>query len=577
MSKLPRLVGGLGAGLTRLAERLDARRKDKGHAGPEEPPGAARTSGPQSHGAERTEEPAAGPAAGATGPTGVAGAPADAAPAEHGARPAAPGPVPQAAVAVADEPSQVPAPPQYAPAVVPRPDPVAAVPWGVRVAAEVGWRLLVLAGTVWVLMRVISAVRLVVLAFVAGLLITALLEPTVSRLRRRGVPRGLATAIVFVSGFIVMGLVGWFVVWQVMENLDSLSERVQDGIDELRRWLLNSPFHVTEDQINDIAKNLRESVGENTEEITSAGLEGVTFIVELLTGIMLAMFSTLFLLYDGPKIWNWVLKLFPSSAREGVAGAGPRAWQTLTGYVRGTVIVALIDAIFIGTGIFFLDVPMAVPLAVFIFLFAFIPLVGAVISGALAVVVALVTQDVFTAGMVLIVVLAVQQIEGHILQPFILGRAVRVHPLAVVLSVAAGSLIAGIGGAVVAVPLVAVANTVVGYLRAHAKEQALRATPGPHGATVAALAPVPPTAGTAPAGAATADAAGPAGAGVSVGEGTRAAGGGGAVGGGVAGGDAAPASGQAPAAGAPDPVPPATDGRPAPEPGDEQQPPPSNR
>ncbi|MBC3984002.1 AI-2E family transporter [Streptomyces sp. AC536] len=407
--------------------------------------------------------------------------------------------------------AQVPAPPLYAPAIAPRADPVAAVPWGVRVAAEVGWRLLVLAGTVWVLMRVISAVRLVVLAFVAALLITALLEPTVSRLRRRGVPRGLATAIVFIAGFVIMGLVGWFVVWQVMENLDSLSERVQDGIEELRRWLLNSPFHVTEDQINDIAKNLRESIGNNTEEITSAGLEGVTFIVELLTGIMLAMFSTLFLLYDGPKIWNWVLKLFPASAREGVAGAGPRAWQTLTGYVRGTVIVALIDAIFIGVGIFFLDVPMAVPLAVFIFLFAFIPLVGAVISGALAVVVALVTQDVFTAAMVLIVVLAVQQIEGHILQPFILGRAVRVHPLAVVLSVAAGSLIAGIGGAVVAVPLVAVANTVVGYLRAHAKEQALRAMPGPHGATVAELAPVAPGHGVAAASAPAAAHPGPSG------------------------------------------------------------------
>ena len=127
--------------------------------------------------------------------------------------------------------------------------------------------------------------------------------------------------------------------------------------------------------------------------------------------------------------------------------------------------VALIDAIFIGIGIYFLGVPMAVPLAVVIFLFAFIPLVGAVASGALAVVVALVTQGPFTALMVLVVVLAVQQIEGHVLQPFILGRAVRVHPLAVVLSVAAGSLIAGIGGAVVAVPLVAVTNTVVGYLR----------------------------------------------------------------------------------------------------------------
>ncbi|GAA2649559.1 AI-2E family transporter [Streptomyces vastus] len=377
-----------------------------------------------------------------------------------------------------------PPPPPYAPAVAaPRPDPAAAVPWGMRVAAEAGWRLLVLAGTLWVLMRVISAVQLVVLAFVAALLITALLQPTVARLHRTGVPRGLATALTAILGFVIMGLIGWFVTWQVMENIDNLSTEIQDGIDELRRWLLNSPFHVTEDQINDIARNLREAISANTDEITSAGLEGVTVIVEALTGILLTMFSTLFLLYDGKRIWQWTLKLVPAAARPGVAGAGPRAWRTLTAYVRGTVLVALIDAVFIGLGIFFLDVPMAVPLAVFIFLFAFIPLVGAVVSGALAVVVALVTQGVFTAVMTLVVVLAVQQIEGHILQPFILGRAVRVHPLAVVLAVAAGGLVAGIGGAVVAVPLVAVTNTVVGYLRAHSREASLRHSPAPHGAT----------------------------------------------------------------------------------------------
>ncbi|GAA3054589.1 AI-2E family transporter [Streptomyces glomeratus] len=360
-------------------------------------------------------------------------------------------------------------PTAYTPAVQqPRPHPVEAVPWGVRVAAEAGWRVLVLAGTVWVLMRVISAVQLVVLAFVCALLITALLQPAVARLKRHGVPRGPATALTAILGFVIMGLIGWFVTWQVMENIDLLSNQIQDGIDELRKWLLHSPFHVTDKQINEIAKNLREAIGANTDQITSAGLEGVTVIVEALTGILLTMFSTLFLLYDGRRIWEWTLKLVPAAARPGVAGAGPRAWSTLTAYVRGTVIVALIDAIFIGLGIYFLNVPMAVPLAVFIFLFSFIPLVGAVASGALAVVVALVTQGVFTAIMTLVVVLAVQQIEGHILQPFILGRAVRVHPLAVVLSVTAGGMIAGIGGAVVAVPLVAVTNTVVGYLRSYA-------------------------------------------------------------------------------------------------------------
>ncbi|SDK38603.1 AI-2E family transporter [Streptomyces indicus] len=436
MSRLPGWLSRLGTGVARAGERLEERRVRAEEAeGLDEP---------RPRSAEPADTPEPLPAV-AKSPDGEAGSGAS-----------------------------VPAPPAYAPAIAARPDPVAAVPWGIRVAAEVGWRLLVLAGALWVLMRAISSVQLVVFAFVAALLITALLQPTVSRLKRLGLPRGLATAVTFIAGFVIMGLVGWFVVWQVMENTDDLSNQVQRGIDELEKWLLDSPFHVTGDEINDIAKNLREAIGTNTEELTSAGLAGVTVMVEILTGILLAMFSTLFLLYDGKRIWRWTLKLVPASARPGVAGAGPRAWRTLTAYVRGTVIVALIDAVFIGIGIYFLDVPMAVPLAVFIFLFAFIPLVGAVISGALAVVVALVTQGVFTALMALVVVLAVQQIEGHVLQPFILGRAVRVHPLAVVLSVAAGGMVAGIGGAVVAVPLVAVTNTVVGYLRTHAQDNALQ-------------------------------------------------------------------------------------------------------
>ncbi|MFE2843937.1 AI-2E family transporter [Streptomyces scopuliridis] len=426
MSKVPAWLGQVGAELTRMGERLDQRR------------------------AEAEEEDR---------------------------------PVPRTA------PESVPPPPAYAPSVVAKPDPVAAIPWGMRVAGEAAWRLLVLAGLLWVLMRVIGAVQLVVMAFAAGLLITALLQPTVAWLKRHGMPRALATALTAVAGFVLMGLVGWFVVWQVMENIDDLSNRVTDGINELKRWLLDSPFHVTEGQINDIAKTLSDAVGSNTEKITSAGLQGLTVIVELLTGIVLAMFSTLFLLYDGRKIWHWTLKLVPAQAREGVAGAGPRAWRALTAYVRGTVLVALIDALFIGLGLYFLNVPLAVPLAVFIFLGAFIPLVGALASGALAVVVALVTQDVFTALMVLCVVLGVQQIEGHVLQPFILGRAVRVHPLAVVLSVAIGSLVAGIGGAVVAVPLVAVTNTVVGYLRAYSAEQALPDSPAQDPAPSASPAP----------------------------------------------------------------------------------------
>ncbi|MCH6162318.1 AI-2E family transporter [Streptomyces marispadix] len=367
-------------------------------------------------------------------------------------------------------------PPPAGPArVVPagdgKPAPSTAVPWGMRVAAEAGWRLLVLAGVVWVLIQVISSISLLVLSFSAGLLVTALLQPTVARLRRHGVGRGLATAITFITGFVVMGLVGWFVVWQVTENLPTLTERVQEAIEEGKRWAIQGPFHVSKTQVNDIAKNLSQWLGDNSQEVTSAGLAGVTVLLEFLSGAVLTMFITLFLLYDGRGIWSWFLKLVPRNAREGVAGAGPRAWVTLTGYVRGTVIVAMIDAIFIGVGIFILKVPLAVPLAVLIFIFAFVPIVGAVVSGALAVLVALVTNGPITGLLVLGVVLLVQQIESHILQPFILGRLVRVHPLAVVLAVTGGSLIAGIPGAVVAVPLVAVLNTAVGYLRAYSEGQ----------------------------------------------------------------------------------------------------------
>ena len=495
MSRLPQWIGDLGAGLTRLSQRLEDQRRRAEAAAAAGDSDELRSAEYADGRGDSTESgppdgtrPAANGSPAADGAAGTGQARKQLPDAVDGVpHPGAEGAAPTAA----RPPDSVPAPPAYAPAVAPRPDPVDAVPWGMRVSAEVGWRLLVMAGTLWVLARVITTIELVVLAFIAALLITALLQPTVGWLRNRGLARGLATALTFIGGFVVMGLVGWFVVWQVQDNIDSVSSRIQEGITELKGWLLKSPFHVTESQINHIAKNLQDAVGANTEAITSAGLEGVTVVLEVLTGILLAMFTTLFLLYDGRRIWTWLLKLVPGVARAGMAGAGPRAWRTLTAYVRGTVVVALIDAIFIGIGLWFLDVPLAVPLAVFIFLFAFIPLVGAVVSGALACVVALVTQGVFTALMVLAVVLAVQQIEGHILQPFILGRAVRVHPLAVILSVAAGGLIAGIGGAVVAVPLVAVTNAVVGYLRSYSREQALRMTQTPRGATALGAAPTP--------------------------------------------------------------------------------------
>ncbi|MGK4582765.1 AI-2E family transporter [Kitasatospora sp. HPMI-4] len=344
-------------------------------------------------------------------------------------------------------------------------NPVDAVPWTLRVAAESTWRLLLLAAALYLAFRVVDMLRLVAFAVLAALLISALLEPTVSWLRRHGVPRSLAAAATFLSGLAGIGLVGWFVVWQVSTNLDSVTGKVQAGVNQLREWLVTGPLHLTQQQINDFAKQITSAIGTNSEQITSAGFTGVTIAVEVLTGVLLAAFTTFFLLYDGARIWSWLLRGLPRHSRYAIAGAGPKAWATLTAYVRGTVCVAFIDALCIGIGIQLLGVPLAMPLAVIIFLGAFVPLVGALVTGTIAVLIALVTQGPFIALMVLVVLVAVQNLEGHLLQPLILGRAVRVHPLGVVLGVAAGSIIGGIGGAIVAVPLIAVTNTVVTHLR----------------------------------------------------------------------------------------------------------------
>ncbi|MFJ2864795.1 AI-2E family transporter [Kitasatospora sp. NPDC087314] len=394
----------------------------------------------------------------------LAGAP-DPVPAPRAEPAAAPSSEPAAAAAAATPASAAPAGlgREYHPG---RPaTPAEAVPWGLRVAAESTWRLLLLGAALYVVFYIVDMLRLVAFAVLASLLISALLEPTVSWLRRHGVPRSLAAGAVFLSGLAGIGLVGWFVVWQVSTNLSKVTSRVQDGVNTLRDWLSTGPLHLTQQQINDYADQIGKAITTNTDQITSASLTGAQIAVEVLTAVALAFFTTFFFLYDGARIWNWALRGLPRHSRFAMAGAGPKAWATLTAYVRGTVCVAFIDAVCIGIGIDLLGVPMAMPLAVIIFLGAFVPLVGALVTGTVAMLIALVTEGPWTALMVLIVLVAVMQVESHILQPLILGRAVRVHPLGVVLGVAAGGIIGGIGGAVVAVPLIAVTNTVITHLR----------------------------------------------------------------------------------------------------------------
>ena len=232
----------------------------------------------------------------------------------------------------------------------------------------------------------------------------------------------------------------------------------------MQNWLVTGPFKVSQDQIDSVVTSIKQAVLDNREAVTSGAVTTATSAGRVLTGLVLVMFILFFFLRDGKKIWDWIVGLAPRRARSQIDGAANRAWWPLGGYVRATVLVAFVDAIGIGLGLVILGVPLAFPLIAFVFLASFIPIIGALLSGVVAVLVALVTVGLIKAIIILIVVIAVQQLEAHVLQPVLMGRAVHVHPLAVALAITAGVIIAGITGALLAVPLAACADAAVKYL-----------------------------------------------------------------------------------------------------------------
>lgn len=234
--------------------------------------------------------------------------------------------------------------------------------------------------------------------------------------------------------------------------------------DQFRQFLLDSPLHLTQDQLNTYVNSLWGSLQQNSSSVLSGALEGASVAAHVGAGVLLVLFSTLFILIDGKGIWNWIVRIFPRRARPAVDGAGRAGWLTLGNFVRVQILVAFIDAVGIGLGALILGVPLAIPIAVLVFLGSFIPVLGAVVTGTLAVFIALVYNGLWPAVIMLGIVLLVQQIEGHVLQPLIMGTAVKVHPLAVVLGVGAGAILAGIPGTFFAVPTIATANVMVRYI-----------------------------------------------------------------------------------------------------------------
>ena len=338
------------------------------------------------------------------------------------------------------------------------------VPAGVEVATQWAWRLLVIAAAgavgIW-LLRYFSEITVPVAVAILG---TALTVDAVNWLQARGLPRILATFMVvifmLVAFFGMLALVGQ----QLSTQVTQLRGNVVDGITQVQDWAKTGPLHLSDDQIQNLFDNAKESIGSSDTSVVTRVTELGTTVTHVLAGFFIALFSAFFFLFEGQRIWGWVVALFPRAARERVDSSGHTAWASLTAFVRATVIVAFTDAVGIALGAWVLGVPLTFAIGVLVFLGAFIPIIGALLSGMVAVLVALVAQGPWTALFMLIVVVVVQQVESHVLQPFLMGRLVAVHPLAIIIAIAAGVTVAGVVGALIAVPLAACLNGVVKHL-----------------------------------------------------------------------------------------------------------------
>lgn len=338
------------------------------------------------------------------------------------------------------------------------------VPRGLKLATAYAWRFLVVAAAVGVAIWIVIQLKLLVIPLLVAILVTALLWPVFSWMLRHRVPRWLAITITVLGTLaIVAGLI-WLVVWQVARQWASVQARTVEAVDQFRQYLVDGPLHLTTGQIDDLLAQALTLVQEQAQLLLSGALAIGTTLGHVAVGALLALFILLCLLADGGGIWRWTTRLFPKKARPAVDGSARAGWVMVVSYARTQMMVATIDAVGIGLGAFLLGVPLAIPVAVLVFLGAFVPIVGAVVTGALAVFLALVYNGPWIALWMLVVVLGVQQIEGHVLQPLLMGSAVKVHPLAVVLVVAGGAMIAGIPGALFAVPLAAFVNVVAVYI-----------------------------------------------------------------------------------------------------------------
>ena len=345
------------------------------------------------------------------------------------------------------------------------------VPVGLAVGAAWSWRLLVIGASVAVVLYLLSQVTTVIIPVAISFLLAAMLQPPAAWLMRHGWNKSLASILMLIAGLAAVGAILTFVIQQFIAGIPDFYDSILTGLRDAQAWLESGPYGLDGAQVAvflaDIQDNITSWYDENQQTIVQTGLDvaGSTAsgLGNFAAGLFLVLFTTYFFIRDGSKIWTFLTGMLPRNAAHPLRYAGSAGWSTLVQYMRTIVVVAAVDAIFIGLGLYLLKVPLWLPLTTLIFLGAFIPIIGATISGIVAVVVALVgaPNGLVTALIVLGIVLAVQQLESNLLQPFLMSRAVKLHPLAIVLAVTAGGFVWGIIGALVAVPLLAIVNGTV--------------------------------------------------------------------------------------------------------------------
>jgi predicted PurR-regulated permease PerM len=333
------------------------------------------------------------------------------------------------------------------------------VPAPLRIGSEICARLLVIAAALTVVVFVLIQLRVVVIPIAIALLVSALLGPVVdAAVTSTRLPRGLSTGVVLIGGIALFAGVLSFVINAFIAGLPDLVARLIQSYEiTIKPLLAGPPLRIPLSRLNNLPGELQHSIESNADAITTGALSTAATLTEVLSGLLLGLFVTIFFLYDGARIWAFLLRAIPLAQRNRVDVAGKRGFASLVGYTRATAVVAVVDAVGIGIGLWIIGVPLVVPLAALVFLGAFVPVIGAVLSGSVSIAVALVANGPVPALFVLGVIIAIVQLESHVLQPLLLGRAVQLHPLAVVLSVAGGVVVGGIVGALLAVPLIAVA------------------------------------------------------------------------------------------------------------------------